>query len=116
MRHFSDANTLSACLISSFWRAPDNSPHAGAMSYMVNVSGNLSAVETFNISGIEGPKLGYFSLSNCSTVNISVGVQNLCGMGQMSENIILDPVSCEDSNACPFIELFRSSSPPLMSK
>jgi hypothetical protein len=114
LRHFSDTNNI--CQISSFWRGPDNSPYAGAIDYMVNMGGNLSMVETLNIPGVEGPRLAYFSLSNCRSVNISVGARNLCGMGPMSENITLDPIPCEDSSVCSLIKLFQSGSPPLMSK
>ena len=113
LRHFSDINNN--CLISSFWRAPDNSPLAGAsaIGYMMDMGGGVSAVEALNISGVEGPRLGYFSRSNCSSVTISVGAKNFCGMGPMSTRITLDPISCEDANAC---SMFSSSPPPLMSK
>jgi hypothetical protein len=114
LQNFRDDNDT--CVISSFWRGPDNSPQAGAIDYMVNMGGNLSMVETLNIPGVEGVRLAYFSQSNCSSVNISVGATNLCGMGPMSENITLDPISCDDSSICSLIKVFRSGSPPLMSK
>jgi hypothetical protein len=107
LQPFSDNNNI--CQISSFWRSPDNSPYAGAIDYLVNMGGNLSTVKTLNITGDEGPKLAYFSLSNCSSVNVSVGARNLCGMGPMSASITLDPIPCEDASAC----FFFSSSPPL---
>ena len=79
--------------------------------------GTPSAVETLNISGVEGlsSRLGYFSLSNCSSVSISIGAKNFCGMGPMSPRITLDPpIHYEDASAnC---SMFSSSSPPLMSK
>ena len=78
--------------------------------------GTPSAVETLNISGIEGlsSRLGYFSLSNCSSVSISIGAKNICGMGPMSRKITLDPIRYEDTSAnC---SMLSSSSPPLMSK
>ena len=94
------------CLIASFWRRPDNSPHAGAMDYMVSMGGNLLSA---------GPRLAYFVLSNCSSVNISVGATNLCGRGPMSDNVTLDPIPCEDSSVCSIFG-FGTSSAPLMSK
>ena len=114
LQHFNDTNDT--CLISSFWRGPDNAPHAGDMNYMVYMAGNLSMVEVLNIPGVEGPRLAYFSLSNCSSVNISVGATNVCGIGPMSTNLTLDPIPCEDSRTCSFIRRLVFNSAPLMSK
>ena len=86
----------------------------------MSMDGSLSKVATMNITGVEGVRIAHFSLSNCSSVNISVGAMNVCGMGPMSDDITLDPIPCENvSVQCSFINkivILQSSSAPLMSK